>query len=84
MPEQREHLRCPACGAVRRGGAFGFAALDGHSRDLMVQHFVGGARGFVWERLPMERKHLVVLLEVLEDVVARLQAEIAEFEDLDD
>jgi hypothetical protein len=48
----------------------------GHTRVRLLQHFVGRPRGFRWERFPLERKHLVVLLQVVEGVAAQLRAEL--------
>lgn len=70
----REFIRCPVCGKLSRGPAFGAALTLGHSLEIMVQAFIGGRRhGFRWSHAPLRVEVLSTLVRVVETVLERLR-----------
>jgi hypothetical protein len=76
--KSREWLRCPCCGKISRGPAFGLGGTGKHVLQVLTQSFIGGrGHGFRWERRPCTQDELEGLHRTVELVRDRLRRELS-------
>lgn len=74
MPQEKLHIRCPACGKVSQPQAFSTE----HELTALTQHFIGGkGHGFSWERRELLPRERAALVQALRETANRLSYDLA-------
>lgn len=67
-----QYVRCPCCGKLARGPAIGRAGT--HTLNTMqITKSLGGRKGFVWDRRPVDKDVLEQLLKALELAIKQVK-----------